>query len=116
MRTYAQCKERAKEHIHQLLGQEVEIRQRNQVIRWQVVEESVADVEEDATKRLGLRDTLLLHVAKEEAIGKLFLHLLAPRWQGKLEKMNAAVEQLNSSERGYKNSPISCTWSYCWCC
>jgi hypothetical protein len=107
VRTYAQRKERAKEHIRQLLGQEVEIRQRNQVIRWQVVEESVADVEDDATMRLGLRDTSLLHVANEEAIGKLFLHLLAPRWQDKLGKMNCAVEQHNSSERGTKIRPFS---------
>jgi hypothetical protein len=95
VRTYAQHKERAKEHIRQLLGQEVEICQCNQVIRWQVVKESVANVEEDATTRLGLRDTSLLHVDKEEAIGKLFIHLLAPRWQDKLEKMSAAVEQQN---------------------
>jgi hypothetical protein len=50
VRTSAQRKERDKEHICQLLGQEVEIRQRNQVIRWQVVEESVADVEDEATR------------------------------------------------------------------
>jgi hypothetical protein len=44
------------------------------------------DVEEDVKTRLGLRDTCLLDVAKEEAIGKLFLHLLVPRWQDKLRK------------------------------
>ncbi len=49
----------------------------------------------------------MLHVAKEEAIGKLFLHLLAPRWQDKLGKMNCAVEQHNSSERGTKIHPFS---------
>jgi hypothetical protein len=49
----------------------------------------------------------LLHVAKEEAIGKSFLHLLAPRWQDKLGKMNCAVEQHNSSERGTKIHPFS---------
>jgi hypothetical protein len=100
VRTYAQRKERAKEHIHQLLGREVEICQQNQVIRWHVIAESVADLEEDATTMLGLRDTSLLNVAKEEAMRKLFLHLLAPRWQDKLQKMNAAIEWQNSSERG----------------
>jgi hypothetical protein len=64
-------------------------------------------VEDEATMRLGLRDTSLLHVAKEEAIGKLFLHHLAPRWQDKLGKMNCAVEQHNSSERGTKIHPFS---------
>ncbi len=44
VRTYAQHKERAKGHICQLLGQEVEIHQCNHCIRWQVVEESVANL------------------------------------------------------------------------
>jgi hypothetical protein len=78
VRTYAQCKERAKDHIHQLLGQEVEIHQCNQCIRWQVVEESIADVEDDTTT-LGLRDISVIQACKDEAIGKLFLHLLSPR-------------------------------------
>ncbi len=49
----------------------------------------------------------MLHVAKEEAIGKLFLHLLAPRCQDKFQKMNAAIERQNSSERGTKIRPFS---------
>ena len=106
VRTYAQRKERAKGHIRQLLGQEVEIRQRNQCIRWRVVEESIADVEDDTTT-LGLRDKSVLQACKDEAIGKLFLHLLSPRWQDKLEKMNAAVDKQNSSERGTKIRPFT---------
>jgi len=49
----------------------------------------------------------LLDTSKEEAIGKLFLHLFAPRWQDKLQKMNAAIEQHNSTERGMKIRPFS---------
>jgi hypothetical protein len=105
VRTYAQCKERAKDHIHQLLGQEVEICQRNQCIRWWGVEESVADVNDDTTM-LRLRDLSVLQASKDEAVGKLFFHLLSPRWQDKLEKMNDAVDKRNSSERGTKIRPF----------
>jgi hypothetical protein len=84
----------------------VEIRQRNQCIRWRVVEESIADVEDDTTT-LGLRDKSVLQVCKDVAIGKLFLHLLSPRWQDKLEQMNAAVDKQNSSERGTKIRPFT---------
>ena len=83
----------------------MEIHQCNQCIRWQVVEESIADVEDDTTT-LGLRDKSVLKACKDEAIGKLFLHLLSPRWQDKLEKMNAAVDKQNSSERGTKIRPF----------
>jgi hypothetical protein len=51
VQTYAQQKERAKEHLRQLLGSEVEIHQQNQVIKWHVVVESVVDVEEEEKKR-----------------------------------------------------------------
>ncbi len=84
----------------------MEIHQRNQYIRWRVVEESVADVKDDTTM-LGLRDQLVLQACKEEAVGKLFLHLLSPRWPDKLEKMNAAVDKQNSSERVTKIRPFT---------
>jgi hypothetical protein len=49
----------------------------------------------------------LLDTSKEEAIGKLFLHLFASRWQDKLQRLNAAIEQYNSTERGTKICPFS---------
>jgi hypothetical protein len=106
VRTYAQRKERAKEKVQQLLGQEVTIRQRNQMVTWKVIQESVAELEEEDLK-LGLKDLSVLNLPKGKAIGKIFLQLFSPRWQDNLDKMNAAIEKQNSTEKGNKVRPLS---------
>jgi hypothetical protein len=101
VRTYAQQKERAKEKVRQLLGQQVPIRQCNQTVTWQVIQESVAEVEEEVLS-LGLKDLSMLNYPKSEAIGKNFLRLFSERWQDKLDKINSAIEKQNSTEKGNK--------------
>jgi len=106
VRTYAQRKKRAKEKIRQLLGQEVKIRQCNQTVTWKVIQESVAELKVEDLN-LGLKDLSVLELPKGEAIGKIFLQLFSPRWQDKLDKMNAAIEKQHSTEKGNKARPFS---------
>ncbi len=87
-----------KEKVWQLLGQVVTIHQRKQTVPWKVIQESVAEVEEEDLK-LGLKDLSVLDLPKGEAIGKIFLQLFSTRWQDRLDKMNAAIEKQNSTEK-----------------
>ncbi len=71
VRSYAQCKEQAKESICQLVEQEVVIRKHNQSVKWEVIQESVTEIEDEVLS-LGLKDTSVLNLPRGEAIGKLF--------------------------------------------
>ena len=71
VRSYAQCKEQAKESICQLLEQEVVIHKHNQSVKWEVIQESVTEIEDEVLS-LGLKDTSVLNLPRGEATGKLF--------------------------------------------
>jgi hypothetical protein len=76
------------------------------MVTWKVIQESVAELKEEDLK-LGLKDLSVLHLPKGEAICKIFLQLFSPRWQDKLDKLNAAIEKQNSTEKGNKVRPFS---------
>ena len=91
--SYAQRKERAKEHIRRMIGQEVTIRQRDDQIKWKVVAESVAFVEGDS--EIGLQGLELSELDQNVVVGELFLHVAFPDWRTKLAKMNDAIRKQN---------------------
>jgi hypothetical protein len=96
IRTFAQQKEAAKEKIRQKLGEEVIICQRNEQGEWKVIVESHAEVEKDSDN-LGFQDMDLDSCNNNEDIGKIFLQLTFSDWTEKLEILNTAIDQKNST-------------------